>query len=114
MIQLAPHFKIYVYGKPVDFRLGIDGLSGLCRSVLNSDPMNGSFYLFINRRKTSIKLLVYDGQGFCLFQKRLSAGRFRYWPTEEIRLSAPQLQVLLYAGDPDRSNFASDFRAIKN
>jgi transposase len=114
MIQLAPHFNIYVYVKSVDFRLGIDGLAGLCRSIIKTDPMSGSLYLFTNRRKTGIKLLVYDGQGYCLFYKRLSAGKFNYWPKDNKTLSAPQLQVLLYNGNPAGSNFASEWRPIRS
>ncbi len=85
----------------VDFRKGIDGLARVCREQLQSDPFSGRLYVFRNRRRTAIKLLAYDGQGFWLAQKRLSKGRFRWWPAglggrEVARsLEAHQLQVLL-------------------
>jgi len=61
----------------VDFRRGIDGLARACREVLKADPFPGLLFAFRNKRGTAIKILVYDGQGFWLFQKRLSRGRFR-------------------------------------
>jgi IS66 Orf2 like protein len=64
----------------VDFRKGIDGLARVCREVLSTDPFSGTMFVFRNRRGTAIKVLAYDGQGFWFRQKRLSEGRFRYWP----------------------------------
>ena len=75
MIQIPPHLRVFQHIAPVDFRKGIDGLVGVCRSRLRQDPMNGAVFVFINRRRTSIKLLCYDGQGFWLCQKRLSGAR---------------------------------------
>ena len=67
-------------------------------------PSRGCEFLFRSRRGTSIRILVYDGQGFWLAQKRLSQGRFEWWPTgkEPTRtLQAHQAQLLLAAGNPD-------------
>ncbi len=75
MIQITPHMRILLAVAPVDFRKGIDGLAALCRSVLKSDPFSGCMFVFLNRQKTSIKILCYDGQGFWICQKRLSKGR---------------------------------------
>jgi hypothetical protein len=75
--------RIFVATEPADFRRGIDGLAALCRQRLEQDPMNGCAFVFRNRRGTAIKILLYDGQGFWLCQKRLSQGRFRHWPTGE-------------------------------
>ena len=80
MIQITPHMKILLAVEPVDFRKGIDGMAALCRTVLTSDPFAGCLFVFLNRSKTSIKILSYDGQGFWLCQKRLSKGRFNWWP----------------------------------
>ena len=60
MIQISPQMRILVAVKPVDFRKGIDGLAGICRSVLKSDPFSGYVFVFRNRRGTAIKILVYD------------------------------------------------------
>ena len=103
MIQLTAHMRILVAVEPVDFRPGIDGLARLCREELRSDPFDGTVFVFHNRRSTAVKLLVFDGQGYWLAQKRLSVGRFRFWPTAgeaTVKLEAHQLQLLLSAGDP--------------
>ena len=64
MIQLTPQMRILVAVEPPDFRRGIDGLARLCRQELASDPFSGTVFVFRNRRRTAIKILVYDGQGF--------------------------------------------------
>jgi hypothetical protein len=89
-----------------DGRKGIDSLARLCQERLEADPFSGCLFVFRSRRGTAIRTLVYDGQGFWLAQKRLSKGRFRWWPegrnTREVArsLAAHQLQVLLAAGRP--------------
>ena len=69
MIQITPQMRILLAVAPADFRKGIDGLAGVCRRVLGSDPFSGYVFVFRNRRATAIKILVYDGQGFWLCQK---------------------------------------------
>lgn len=104
MIQLAPQFRILVAVEAVDGRKGIDALVQLCREKLNADPFSGCVFIFRTRRGTAIRLLTYDGQGFWIATKRLSKGRFRWWPTgrEGVRtLRAHQAQLLLAAGNPD-------------
>ena len=60
MIQVTPQMRILLAVEPVNFRKGIDGLAMVCTSVIGSDPMSGYLFVFRNRRKTSIKILVYD------------------------------------------------------
>ena len=117
MIQLTPHMRILVATEPTDFRKGIDGLARVCRIELGSDPFCGAVFIFRNRRRTAVKVLVYDGQGFWLCQKRLSAGRFRFWPAQGeggVRsLKAVELQLLLSGGDPSVARTATaDWRRI--
>jgi len=104
MIQITPQMRIMVAIEPLDFRNGIDGLSRVCREVLKSDPFSGCLFVFRNKSGTAIKVLVYDGQGFWLCQKRLSQGRFRWWPRDaEGRLKhllAYELQLLIWNGSP--------------
>lgn len=110
MIQVTPHMRILVAVEPADFRRGIDGLARLCRQELSADPFSGAIFVFRNRRGTAVKLLCYDGQGFWLAQKRLSKGRFRFWPVGGIdgaqTLEAHQLQLLLSGGDPEAAKTA--------
>ena len=104
MIQITPHMRSLVAVEPADFRKGIDGLARLCRQELESDPFSGCVFVFVNRRRTAVKILVFDGQGFWLCLKRLSSGKFRFWPAgggaSAQTLEAHQLQLLLSAGDP--------------
>jgi transposase len=96
--------RILVAIEAVDLRKGIDGLAQLCREKLGADPFSGYLFIFRSRRATAIKILAYDGQGFWLAQKRLSKGRFLWWPSgkEATRaLQAHQAQLLLAAGNPE-------------
>ena len=103
MLQITPQMRGLVAVKPIDGRKGIDSLACLCQQELGADPFSGCVFVFRNRSGTAIKVLVYDGQGFWLAQKRLSQGRFSSWPTGAggaRPLLAHQLQVLFAAGDP--------------
>lgn len=117
MIQVTPQMRVLVAVEAADFRCGIDGLARICRARLERDPFTGIVFVFRNRRGTSVKLLVYDGQGFWLCLKRLSNGRFRFWPsTSDKAASAPlqahELHVLLSGGDPLRTQAAPLWRAV--
>jgi transposase len=120
MLQITPQMKILVAVEPADFRKGIDGLAALCKRLLGQDPFAGAVFVFRNRRATAIKVLVYDGQGFWLCQKRPSSGRFRWWPgtadqpknAATATLAAHQLAVLFSAGDPRRTAAAPDWRPV--
>lgn len=118
MLQITPQMKILVAVEPADFRKGIDGLVRLCKETLGQDPFAGTVFVFRNRRRTAIKVLVYDGQGFWLCHKRLSEGRFRWWPSAPDQdagakaLAAHQLSVLFSAGNPDGATAAPDWRPV--
>lgn len=115
MLQITPQMRILVAMEPADFRRGMDGLARLCKEVLQQDPFSGSVFVFRNRRATALKVLVYDGQGFWLCHKRLSQGRFRFWPCSSGKaktLASHQLQVLLSAGNPDGTKAAPDWRPV--
>jgi len=116
MIQVTPQMRILVAVEAADFRKGIDGLARLCKEALKQDPFGGAVFVFRNRRATAVKVLVYDGQGFWLCHKRLSTGRFRWWPAERGAaakvLEAHQLHVLLFAGDPDAAQSAPSWRRV--
>jgi transposase len=115
MLQLTPQSRIFLALEPVDCRKGIDGLAAVCRQALGDNPLGGAVYVFRNRAGTTLKLLLYDGQGFWLCTKRLSQGRFHWWPTAatpSVRLSARELSVLLWNGFPDRAQMAPEWRQV--
>jgi transposase len=115
MLQLTPQTRVFIAYQPADFRRGIDGLAALCRQRLGEDPMGGAIFVFRNRRGTSLKLLCYDGQGFWLCQKRLSQGRLNWWPASAQAsepLSARELQILLWNGNPQAAALAEDWRRV--
>lgn len=116
MIQITPQMRILLAVEPVDFRKGIDGLAMLCRTILKSDPFAGYLFVFLNRTKTSIKILSYDGQGFWMCQKRLSKGKFGWWPgsgKDTVKtLGVHELQMLLWNGNPSGSRISPMWRKI--
>lgn len=130
MIQITPHIKIYLCREAVDFRKGIDGLAGVCRQQLKQDPFSGGMFIFSNKRRTTLKILLYDGQGFWLFIKRLSKGHFKWLPIprssksvagalqEEddskkvLNLSAAELHLLLWNGNPSTARIGPDWKRL--
>jgi transposase len=104
LIQITPQLRILVAIEAIDGRKGIDSLAQLCREKLDADPFSGCLFIFRNRSGKAIRILAYDGQGFWIATKRLSKGRFKWWPTgnEPAKtLRAHQAQLLLAAGNPD-------------
>ena len=104
LIQITPHMRILVAIESIDGRKGIDSIAQLCREKLAADPFSGCLFIFRNRSGKSIRILAYDEQGFWLATKRLSKGRFKWWPTgaEPAKtLRAHQGQLLLAAGNPE-------------
>lgn len=121
MLQITPHHTILLVVQPVDFRKGIDGLAALCRSKLTQDPFSGKVFVFTNKTKKGVKILVYDGQGFWLCTRRFSKGGLAWWPsTKDIppnilshEVLAAQLQVFLSQGSIHGANIPPAWRQLK-
>lgn len=114
MIQLQSDTRILLATHAVDFRNGIDGFVAICRLALLKDPLCGTYFVFINRSRTMIRVLVYDGSGFWLMTKRLSKGRFREWPTSTTdvnTMDAKRLRILLSGSGPASFNKISSVAA---
>ena len=97
MIALPAHTKIWLAAGVTDMRKGFNGLSALADKVLSEDPFSGHLFVFRGRQGDLIKIIWFDGQGACLFSKRLDRGRF-IWPSpaaEKVSLSSAQLAMLL-------------------
>jgi len=91
-----PGVRVWLACGHTDMRKGMDGLSVLIQQVLNNDPFGGALFAFRGRRGGLMKLLWYDGQGMCLFSKRLERGHF-VWPvtgTGRVSLTSAQLSML--------------------
>ncbi|KVH78766.1 transposase [Burkholderia ubonensis] len=96
MFRFDEGLKVYLHRDPVDFRMGINGLSILVEQAMHLNPMASALFVFGNRRRDRIKILGWGGNGFWLFLKRLEADRF-IWPdgSETVPLSVEQLHWLL-------------------
>lgn len=97
MISVPTGVRVYLAAGRTDMRKGMQGLAVLVQATLKQDPFSGHLFVFRGRRGDLIKVLAWDGQGFCLFAKRLERGRF-VWPSAEvgaITLTAAQLSMLL-------------------
>ena len=108
MIELRSGTRIWLAAGITDMRRGFQGLSAQVQTVLEQEPYSGHVFVFRGRRGDLIKLLWFDGDGLCLFQKRLERGRF-IWPqaaSGTVSLSRAQLSMLLEGIDwrrPDRT-----------
>jgi len=99
MLNMASYTRIYAYTKPADMRKGFNGLSGIIRSEFQSDPTDGSLFLFVNRRRDRMKLLHFDGGGFWLYYRLLEAGTFEELVSNDdscrLQIDATELTMLL-------------------
>src|SRR3954462_10429697 len=87
---------VFAFPRPVDLRNGYNGLFGLVKTGLARDPLSGELYLFVNKRRDACKVLMWDGTGLCIFQKKLERGRFAsLWRDDatSVRLTASELAL---------------------
>lgn len=77
MLMLPPSVRIYLATEPVDCRKSFDGLAAMTRSVLRQDPLSGHLFVFCNKRRDQVRILVWDRNGFALWSKRLERGVFK-------------------------------------
>jgi transposase len=90
--------RVYAYPQAVDLRKGYDGLFGLVKQGLGRDPLSGDLFLFVNERRKGCKVLLWDGTGLCIFQKRLEKGTFaKLWRDDGhvVRLTASELALFV-------------------
>lgn len=97
MLTIPATVSIFLYTQPTDMRKGFDGLSGIVRGAFGADPLDGSLFLFINRRRDRIKMLHFDGSGYWLYYKLLEAGTFEVIASEGrcVQIDSTQLAMLL-------------------
>lgn len=115
MLQITSQHRLLLAVEPIDFRKGICGLKAQCQQKLLCDPFSGTIFAFTNRARTSVKLLVYDANGFWLCQKRFSQGKLAWWPASSfstVSLRASELQILLAQGNPVKVAIPQDWRCV--
>jgi transposase len=99
LIGSTRNLAVWAYPEPADLRNGYDGLSAIVVGKLGRDPLSGDCYLFTNRTRTRAKVLVWDGTGLCIYQKRLEQGRFAaLWQRERggtVELTMSELALFL-------------------
>ena len=106
MLALTAATRIYLYRAPCDMRKSFDGLCGLIRSELGADPLSGSLFVFVNRRRNMVKLIYWDRDGFMILFKRLERGCFRLpdGASSNARIDRLQLTLLLEGVVPKKVN----------
>ena len=97
MLALSAAIRIYLYRAPCDMRKSFDGLCGMIRSELAADPLSGSLFVFVNRRRNMVKLLYWASDGFAIWFKRLEGGCFNVPAigASDARIDRRQLSMLL-------------------
>lgn len=95
--------RVFAYPRPADLRKGFDGLYGLVTNAMGCDVLGGDVFLFVNRRRKGCKVLVWDGTGLCIFQKRLEQGQFaRLWRDDgvtAVKLTTTELALFIEGCD---------------
>ncbi len=97
MIGVPVGTRVWIAAGVTDMRKGMDGLAALAQTALEQNPFSGQIFVFRGRRGDLVKLLWFDGDGMCLYAKRLERGHF-VWPQAEsgsVMLTAAQLSMLL-------------------
>ena len=100
MLSITSQSRFFLAREPVDFRKAFDGLSIVIREALGLDPRTGDHFIFFNRLRNRVKIMVWDQNGFWLHYKRLEKGTFgRWWPSEEsnnsIVIDGSDLEMIL-------------------
>lgn len=108
--------RILVARDPVDFRKSINGLAAVCEVHLGEQPLDGSLFVFVNRRRTGLKMLIWTYGGFVMLYKKLERGRFRWPPLEADRgtISPAELAALMEGIDLSRARRLSRWNPGKS
>lgn len=95
MLSLAHPGRIFLHRRAADMRKSFDGLSGIVRSELGQNPLTGDLFVFVNRRRTFVKVLYWDRDGLALWAKRLERGRFAPGAEGPPEIGREELALLL-------------------
>jgi len=111
MLHLSASCNYYLYSGHTDMRKGFDSLSGIVKSQMALNALNGAMFIFLNRRRTHIKLLLWEGDGFAIYYKRLEKGTYELPAATShcsaITIDARQLQFILQGVSLKKLQFRS-------
>jgi transposase len=99
MLSLSTSTRIFIAIGATDMRKGFDGLCGLVSSTLQQDPLSGTLFLFVNRRRDRLKILYWDGDGLAIWYRRLEQGTFQLPSCDQeassVQIKSDELMMLL-------------------
>lgn len=113
MLSFPPTIRAFVCVEPVDMRKSFDGLCGCAEHIVKADPLSGHLFVFFNRRRHMVKILMWDRTGFCIYSKRLEAGRFHWCvgePHGSVEVDFPRLLLILEGIDLSYSRQRKRYR----
>lgn len=117
MVALSNALRYFLYREDTDMRKGFDGLSGVVRQALNKDPLSGDVFIFFNKRRTQIKLLLWERDGFSIYYKRLERGTYElplHTGMHTIELRSDELMLILQGISLKSVRRRERFNATKN
>jgi transposase len=116
MLHLSVAVQYYLYSDITDMRKGFDSLCGIVSSQMKLDALSGSIFIFINRRRNQVKLLLWEGDGLSLYHKRLEQGTyempFQSNESSNINLTWQQLQFILQGVALQKIQYRSRYKKI--
>ena len=119
MIALPPQIRVFLYRLPTDMRKSFHGLVALTESALMQDPLSGSLFVFVNRRRDRIKILYWGQTGFCIWYQQLQKGTYQL-PDEAsleerqaIEVTRSQLSLILDGIDLSSARQRMRFRSLR-
>jgi transposase len=117
MLHLSPSCQYYLYAQATDMRKGFDSLCGIVSSALKMDALSGSIFIFINKRRNQLKLLLWEGDGFALYYKRLEKGTFEIPENTQndsssLAVSVRQLQFILQGVSLEKVQYRKRYNRV--
>ena len=116
MLHLSPAIRYYLYTSDTDMRKGFDSLCGIVSSQMSLDALSGAVFIFINKRRNQVKLLLWEGDGLSLYYKRLEKGTYERPASNETTTSTAlnyqQLQFILQGVALQKIQFRKRYQKI--
>lgn len=118
MLAISPNSKVYLSLSTVDFRRQIPGLKKWIKNEMKQNPLSGAYFFFFSRNRKALKIVHFDGQGMCLYWKKLSQGTFKKWDgiydasSECVNLSPTAGQVMLMNGNSHQLKIQKNWKEL--